>query len=65
MTVKNQEIKTMIKSFKRQIVLLLYGKGIYYINGSDNLPPLLSAELEEEYARLTSVSYTHLTLPTT
>lgn len=43
----------MIKSFKRQIVLLLYGKGIYYINGSDNLPPPLSAELEEEYARLT------------
>ncbi len=53
MTVKNQEIKKMIKSFKSQIVLLLYGRGIYYINGSDNLPPPLSAELEEEYARLT------------
>ena len=53
MTVNNQEIKIMIKSFKSQIVLLLYGRGIYYINGSDNLPPPLSAELEEEYARLT------------
>lgn len=47
------KILNILASLKMQIVHLLYNNEIHYINGADNLPPPLSAELEEKYAKRT------------
>lgn len=47
------KILNILAALKMQIVYLLYNNEIHYINGADNLPPPLSAELEEEYAKRT------------
>lgn len=48
----SEKIISTITKIKKHIIFLLYGNEIHYINGSDNLPPPLTAELEDEYVRL-------------
>ena len=54
-----------ILSFLRTIKLILlrpFSRGVYYINGNDNLPPPLSEELEEEMIRNIESQYAKDTL---
>ena len=42
------KVVSLVKKGKNKILELLFKNDVYYINGSDTLPPPLSAEEEEK-----------------
>ena len=45
------KIKSLFRSLRETVLIKLFRRNVYYINGSDSLPPPLSAEEEEVMIR--------------